>query len=238
MKICVYSIAKNEAKHVKRWFDSAQDADYIVIGDTGSTDDTVQISKDLGIITFSLNTKPFHFANAKNQLLSLCPNADLYVCLDVDEVLLPGWRNIIESHAPVDLLMVNFMRPNKELKRISRIHSNKFEWFGCIHEFLNITTGEARVVSTNQILFDHFPDLSKDRSNYFDLLKQSVYNEKYKHSRAFNLYQYGSMLKNRKEYGEALLVLQAAMDECRKHAPGNIPMIENMIQELENEYDK
>lgn len=238
MKICVYSIAKNEEKHVKRWFDSAQDADYIVLGDTGSTDDTVKISEDLGITTFSLKTNPFHFANAKNQLLSLCPKADVYVCLDVDEVLLPGWRSIIESHFPFDLLMVNFTRPNKELKRISRIHTNRFEWKGCIHEFLDVICDSAKVVSTNQILFDHYPDLNKDRSNYFDLLEHSVYNENYKQSRAFNLYQYGQMLKNKQEYGKALVILQAAMDECRNNAPGNIPIIENLIQSLKNEYSK
>ncbi len=34
-KVAVYTIAKNEAKHVKRWFDSAKGADYFLICDMG-----------------------------------------------------------------------------------------------------------------------------------------------------------------------------------------------------------
>ena len=41
MKICVYAICKNESKFLDRWIDSvANEADYIAILDTGSTDDT------------------------------------------------------------------------------------------------------------------------------------------------------------------------------------------------------
>ena len=40
MKVAVYTIAKNEAKHVKRWFESAKGADYFLICDTGPTGPT------------------------------------------------------------------------------------------------------------------------------------------------------------------------------------------------------
>jgi SAM-dependent methyltransferase len=46
-KICVYSISKNESKFVKRWSDSAKDADIILLADTGSTDDTVKDRKSV-----------------------------------------------------------------------------------------------------------------------------------------------------------------------------------------------
>ena len=48
-KICVYAICKNEAQFVKRWYDSMKEADYIVVLDTGSTDNTVHKLKDLGV---------------------------------------------------------------------------------------------------------------------------------------------------------------------------------------------
>ena len=35
MKVAVYTIAKNEAKHVKRWFESAKGADYFLIWTLG-----------------------------------------------------------------------------------------------------------------------------------------------------------------------------------------------------------
>ena len=49
-KICVYAIAKNESKFVKRWVDSMQEADAIYVLDTGSTDDTAQKLKDLELM--------------------------------------------------------------------------------------------------------------------------------------------------------------------------------------------
>ena len=40
MRIAVYTIAKNEEAFVQRWFDSAKEADHLLILDTGSTDNT------------------------------------------------------------------------------------------------------------------------------------------------------------------------------------------------------
>jgi len=45
MKICVYTIAKNEEHHVERLCNSAKDADLILILDTGSTDNTVKVAR-------------------------------------------------------------------------------------------------------------------------------------------------------------------------------------------------
>ena len=39
-KICVYAICKNEEKFVDKWLESMSEADYIVVLDTGSTDNT------------------------------------------------------------------------------------------------------------------------------------------------------------------------------------------------------
>ena len=46
MKICVYAICKNEEKHVWRWLNSARDADYICLLDTGSTDKTLELAHE------------------------------------------------------------------------------------------------------------------------------------------------------------------------------------------------
>ena len=41
MKLCVYAICKNEIKFLDRWMDSIlNEADYIAVLDTGSTDGT------------------------------------------------------------------------------------------------------------------------------------------------------------------------------------------------------
>ena len=46
MRIAVYTIALNEEKHVKKWYESAKDADYLLIADTGSTDNTPDIIRE------------------------------------------------------------------------------------------------------------------------------------------------------------------------------------------------
>ena len=45
MKIAIYTIAKNEEQFVEDWYNSAKDADYLLIADTGSTDNTVHIAE-------------------------------------------------------------------------------------------------------------------------------------------------------------------------------------------------
>ncbi|MBQ8792890.1 MAG: glycosyltransferase, partial [Clostridia bacterium] len=49
-KICVYAIAKNEEKNVERWYNSMKEADLIVVLDTGSTDNTVQLLRSFGVV--------------------------------------------------------------------------------------------------------------------------------------------------------------------------------------------
>ena len=97
MKIAVYAIAKNEEKHVKRFCESAKEADLIIITDTGSEDKTVEIAKECGAITHQINITPFRFDVARNAALSLVPaDVDICVSMDLDELLLPGWREEIE----------------------------------------------------------------------------------------------------------------------------------------------
>ena len=97
MKICVYTISKNEEKFVKRFYASAKDADYILIADTGSIDKTVSIARECGITVYSISVQPWRFDTARNIALGLVPaDVDVCVSLDLDEILLEGWREEIE----------------------------------------------------------------------------------------------------------------------------------------------
>ena len=62
MKIAVYTIALNEAKHVKRWAASAKDADYRLILDTGSKDNTVVTAEKAGVTVATKKFKQFKFS--------------------------------------------------------------------------------------------------------------------------------------------------------------------------------
>ena len=98
LKVAVYTICLNEIKHVDRFMDSCQDADYVVVTDTGSTDGTVERLKERGAVTYSISQKPWRFDIARNTSLNLVPeDVDLCISFDLDEVLMPGWRNLLEK---------------------------------------------------------------------------------------------------------------------------------------------
>jgi glycosyltransferase involved in cell wall biosynthesis len=98
MKIAIYTISKNEEKHVEKWYESSKDADYHILADTGSTDRTVEIARDLGITVVPITVSPFRFDDARNASLAVVPaDADYCIALDVDEVLAPGWRKHLEA---------------------------------------------------------------------------------------------------------------------------------------------
>lgn len=97
MKIAVYTIALNEASHVERWAESASDADYRVVADTGSTDGTVELLQQAGVTVHSLAIKPWRFDDARNAAMALIPD-DVDVCctMDMDRWLELGWRQKLE----------------------------------------------------------------------------------------------------------------------------------------------
>ena len=97
MKICVYTITKNEEKFIKRWAESAKDADLLLIADTGSDDDTVKIAKENGVAVHEICITPWRFDHARNASIALIPkDIDVCICLDADEIMEPGWREEIE----------------------------------------------------------------------------------------------------------------------------------------------
>lgn len=97
-KVCVYAIAKDEAKFAARWAESMSEADAVYVLDTGSSDDTVKILQAHGVNVRSEIITPWRFDTARNRSLELVPeDADICVCTDIDEVLHPGWRAAAEK---------------------------------------------------------------------------------------------------------------------------------------------
>ena len=98
MFVVVYAIAKNEEKFAKRWMASMGEADRVVVLDTGSTDRTVPLLRELGAEVTAGEIVPWRFDAARNAALELVPEeADICVCTDLDEVFRPGWRKALET---------------------------------------------------------------------------------------------------------------------------------------------
>ena len=81
MKVAVYTIALNEAANAERWAASAVDADYRIVADTGSTDDTVERLTRAGVIVHRIAIRPWRFDDARNAAMALIPSGGSYRCL-------------------------------------------------------------------------------------------------------------------------------------------------------------
>lgn len=182
MKIAVYSIALNEEQFVKRWHDSAKDADYLLIADTGSSDNTIEIAKSLGINVFSISINPWRFDDARNAALSLLPkDIDYCISLDLDEVLSEGWRAELEKidleiTRPLHKLVTHIDQigdPGLEFEAL-RIHKRQgYRWKYPVHESVGSYGIEEKKQSTNIKIY-HLPDNLKSRSQYLTLLALAV----------------------------------------------------------------
>jgi glycosyltransferase involved in cell wall biosynthesis len=88
MKLSVSMIIKNEEACLKKCLESVKDADEIVIVDTGSTDNTINIAKGYTEKVYSGKEYKWidDFAHSRNQSLNLC-TGDWVLIIDADEVL-------------------------------------------------------------------------------------------------------------------------------------------------------
>jgi glycosyltransferase involved in cell wall biosynthesis len=179
MKIAVYAISKNEEQFVKRFCESAKDADLILIADTGSTDDTVKQAIKHGATPFNICISPWRFDLARDAALALIP-ADYDVCisLDLDEVLKEGWRAEIERVWKEDTtrLRYKFDWGQGICFYYEKIHHRKgYHWHHPVHEYPRPDPRTVEVYAqTDMLLVSHHPDSSKSRGQYLPLLEMSV----------------------------------------------------------------
>ena len=184
MKIAIYTIALNEEKHVKDWFESGKDADLLLIADTGSTDNTVAEAKKLGIEVKEISVNPWRFDTARNASLALLPkDIDMCIQLDMDETLSPGWRKEVEKAFAED----NFWPTYKQVTSWSpdgepinffyyfKIHHrHNFAWKHPIHEVIEPTDGAFYPRKEIDVRTYHKQDVTKDRTSYLKLLQMAV----------------------------------------------------------------
>ena len=98
MKVAVYAINKNHAENLQRWADCARDADYLIMADTGSTDNSLVVGAQAGIEMHQIVIDPWRYDHARDAALALVPqDADYCIALDTDEFLQPGWREHLQA---------------------------------------------------------------------------------------------------------------------------------------------
>ena len=180
LNICVYAISKNEAQFVRRFCESAKEADLILIADTGSDDGTVDLARECGAVVYDIHISPWRFDLARNAALALVPRTiDVCVSLDIDEVLEPGWREEIErlwEKGKTTNMWYMFDWGHDIRFPCRKIHSRYgYHWQHPCHEDLRIDARTTEVkVWSNKLLISHYPDPTKSRGQYMPLLELAV----------------------------------------------------------------
>ncbi len=228
-KLCVYAICKNESKFIDRWISSLQnEADCVVVLDTGSTDDSVEkLKKYEPFVTvkqydYFSEIGYFRFDKARNDSLKLVPSdAEICIVLDLDQVPRKGWSQVIrdrfkEGYSEVAGYIIDHDDNGNELNKwMSRnVHPNSpfWIWTRVIHEGIEYYGKEEnKQVFDENFIIDHYPDNHKDRSLYKELLYYSC--KEYPKDPYYGIYL-GIELSRRYSADEAVEAFRRCLNEC------------------------
>ena len=182
MRIAIYAPALNESKNARDWAQSCQEADYRVVIDTGSSDDTKALLQAEGVTVYDTLIAPWRFDLAYNVAMSLVPSdADILICLHMDERLEPGWRQLIEQSWTPETTRLRYTyiwswaAPGVPGRTWSgdRIHARRgYIWMGATHEGLCSRLPEVQSTCMDLRIL-HFPE-HKSKSGDLPLLLEAV----------------------------------------------------------------
>ena len=191
-KISIYAIMKNEAANIRPFVEQfVPYAHRIVLLDTGSTDNSVQLAESLkdefpAIEVHQADIRPFNFSIARNMAMEIAQRSlgiyDLLMWADLDERISDKWyetlaSTIIDYDIPIDrkfhCLKTTMKFSDTVTYTQSKIHSARgFYWKYACHELL-LEKDKSEYALTS-IEFTHHPDPKKPR-NYIELLRDQYF---------------------------------------------------------------
>lgn len=215
MRIAVYAIAHNESQFVRRFCESVgPHADALVVADTGSTDDTVALLREYTPHVHQIGVRPWRFDLARNAALALVPpDIDVCISIDLDEILVPDWRPLLESVWSTHTTRLRYLYDWGQGVRFyaDKIHARwGYRWHHPCHEVLRI---DGRVqeayADLHTLMVQHLPDETKSRGQYLDLLRLSVIEDP---TCPRNAFYYARELTYYRHHREAIVALQRYLD--------------------------
>jgi glycosyltransferase involved in cell wall biosynthesis len=171
LSLCM--IVKNEQDVLDRCLTSARDAvDEIVVVDTGSTDDTVDIARDHGATVLRHDFTDLDFAAARNRSLDAA-HGDFALVLDADETLHPDSADLIVLLAgeggPAGYVVNRRNRRAGERTTVDhavRLFARRpgFRYRGRVHETVDTAILEAggRLRRSHVIIEHHLPAAERE----------------------------------------------------------------------------
>lgn len=174
-------------------------ADQILICDTGSTDETLNILNEDRVQLINISVQPWRFDEARNTAMMLMQeDLDVVISIDMDEYMQEGWYEIlseeIEKHIrergrPYDIYHHRFstewdwqnLKPGEKSKNYtshwhSRIHTrHNWKWALPVHEVLDFTGAhQKQECFLGGLTMYQRPITKTGRSSYLPLLELSI----------------------------------------------------------------
>ena len=184
MKIGIYALAKNEARHAAEWAAATAAADVRVVTDTGSSDDTREILRGAGVTVAESAIVPWRWDVAWTQALCNLPaDVDVAFRVDLDERPQAGWREAIEAawDGEANNLVYDYwwsMKPDGSPLlqfHCDRVHARSgFVWRQATHEGLVCWSGEVRRKLAVGLVVEHHRDQGKAHATDMTLLRVAV----------------------------------------------------------------
>jgi glycosyltransferase involved in cell wall biosynthesis len=183
-RISAVLITKNESKVIARCLKSLQGLDQVIVHDTGSTDDTVEIARSMGADVSETTIAPFHFAQARNQAMMRAKNRWI-LSIDADEVLREGSMGpLFEAAKNFTLAAYQVGYENRAVEggstmfnpRVVFFQKGRWIWKYRVHERLAPLFPPAKVGRLLECMIEHHPDPDKSvrRAQNIELLKMCV----------------------------------------------------------------
>jgi glycosyltransferase involved in cell wall biosynthesis len=225
-------IVKDEEKYIQRCLNSVKGlVDEIVIVDTGSTDNTIDIVKGFQNISLHQFIWCDDFSKTRNFSIEKT-SGDYVLVLDADEFIINGTRSELESimeRGSIGRILIDshFKRENQEYHAkayVSRFFPKCIRYVGAVHEQLD--SDKPRVNLSLRVKHDGYFETDKSERNIPLLLKEVKENP----TDPYYLFQLGKELRISKQYEQSFHFLKKAYELSNS----SVPFYEEIVLELIN----
>lgn len=219
MKISVCMIVKNEESQLKRALASIPGDCEIVVIDTGSNDQTVELAEQLGAKVYAYEWSD-HFAEARNASIRHA-TGDYILIMDADEELPDDWESAVRIHLErfpnqaATVQIHNITEGEITAHHAVRLFPNngQYAFQGRVHEKLYCGSEPAQAVLSTIRIYHY----GYSEEQYITKGKFERYIRLYQEELAQNpndgymLYQLGKLYYSVKQYKDAYEPLSAAV---------------------------
>lgn len=171
-------IVRNERSCIAKALNSVSDADELIVCDTGSSDDTVEIARNYGAKVFTDYRWNDNFAEARNHSLDKC-SGDWVLIIDADERLEPGGiskirellLNGINGHSTVyfQTIAEGGIQSHSSIRLFKR--NAGIKWKGAAHNYLTESKG---YISDIKLYYGYSPTHKADPDRTLRILQKAV----------------------------------------------------------------